>query len=157
MTVRGPAVISFNRGYWCPFLQDPAQSYRRASCRAGGRGREVVSIIPDRQQFAEPLRTLTFDRSAHPDRRRQRLCFCRSASLTLARRARHGADARPRSPCRGAIMAVTDGSCPCRRRSWSVRTNASLHVMSMRSFAGAWRSTRSWLRSGRRASGRLSP
>lgn len=60
--IRGPAVISFNRGHWCPFCRIQLRAIAEHHVELAAAGVEVVSIIPDRQQFAEPLRNLTFDR-----------------------------------------------------------------------------------------------
>lgn len=51
----GPVVISFNRGHWCPFCKIELKtiaSYHEQIARYGAR---VVSIVPDRQEFAGKL------------------------------------------------------------------------------------------------------
>lgn len=60
--VRGPAVISFNRGHWCPFCKIELRTIAEHHAELTAAGAEIVSIIPDRQQFAEPLRASTFER-----------------------------------------------------------------------------------------------
>lgn len=60
VTVRGPAVISFNRGHWCPFCKIELRTIAEHHAELAAVGAEIVSIIPDRQQFAEPLRATSF-------------------------------------------------------------------------------------------------
>jgi peroxiredoxin len=59
--VRGPAVISFNRGHWCPFCKIELRAIMEHHAELSAAGAEVVSIIPDRLQFAAPLRASTLD------------------------------------------------------------------------------------------------
>jgi peroxiredoxin len=60
LIVRGPAVISFNRGHWCPFCKIELRTIAEHHAELTAVGAEIVSIIPDRQQFTEPLRTSSF-------------------------------------------------------------------------------------------------
>lgn len=60
--VRGPAVISFNRGHWCPFCKIELRTIAEHHAELAAVGAEIISIIPDRQEFAEPLRASTLDR-----------------------------------------------------------------------------------------------
>jgi peroxiredoxin len=62
VTRRGPAVISFNRGHWCSFCKIELHTLAEHHDEIVAAGGEMVSIIPDRQQFAEPLRKLTLDK-----------------------------------------------------------------------------------------------
>jgi peroxiredoxin len=59
---RGPAVISFNRGHWCPFCKIELRSLAENYDEITALGASVVSIIPDRQEFASLLRTWTSDK-----------------------------------------------------------------------------------------------
>lgn len=59
LTRKGPAVISFNRGHWCPFCKIELRTIAEHYAEIADAGAELVSIIPERQQFAEPLRHLT--------------------------------------------------------------------------------------------------
>ena len=62
LTARGPVVLSFNRGHWCPFCKIELKTiaeYHREIERAGAR---AVSILPDRQGFTGDLRALTGNR-----------------------------------------------------------------------------------------------
>jgi peroxiredoxin len=62
VTQRGPAVISFNRGHWCSFCKIELRTIAQYHEEITAAGAEMVSIIPDRQQFAAPLRALILDR-----------------------------------------------------------------------------------------------
>lgn len=58
----GPVVVSFNRGHWCPFCKIELRtlaSYAEEIARLGAR---VVSIVPDRQEYAARLRAEAYDR-----------------------------------------------------------------------------------------------
>jgi peroxiredoxin len=62
VTLRGPAVISFNRGHWCPFCKIELRAIAEHHAELEAAGTEVVSIIPDRQEFAGALRASTFEK-----------------------------------------------------------------------------------------------
>jgi peroxiredoxin len=62
VTLRGPAVISFNRGHWCSFCKIELKTLVEHHGEITAAGGEMVSIIPDRQQFVEPLRSLILDK-----------------------------------------------------------------------------------------------
>lgn len=50
---KGPVVISFNRGHWCPFCKIELKTIARYHEQIADRGARVISIIPDHQQFAD--------------------------------------------------------------------------------------------------------
>jgi peroxiredoxin len=59
LVAKGPVVVSLNRGHWCPFCKIELRTiaaYHGEIARLGG---EIVSIMPDRQQFVERLRADT--------------------------------------------------------------------------------------------------
>lgn len=62
VTQNGPAVISFNRGHWCSFCKIELRTIAEHHAEITAEGAEMVSIIPDRQQFVGPLRALILDR-----------------------------------------------------------------------------------------------
>jgi peroxiredoxin len=62
LLVRGPAVISFNRGHWCPFCKIELRTIAEHHAELAAVGAEIVSIIPDRQEFSEPLRASALDK-----------------------------------------------------------------------------------------------
>lgn len=62
VTRRGPAVISFNRGHWCSFCKIELRTIAEHYDEIVGAGGEMVSIIPEKQQFIKPLRALTLDK-----------------------------------------------------------------------------------------------
>jgi peroxiredoxin len=51
----GPAVISFNRGHWCPFCKIQLSTIADHHDEIAARGAQLVSILPDRQQFIRRL------------------------------------------------------------------------------------------------------
>lgn len=60
VTRTGPAVVSFNRGHWCPFCKIELRTIAEHHGELSAVGARIVSILPDRQEFTEPLRTSTF-------------------------------------------------------------------------------------------------
>jgi len=51
----GPAVISFNRGHWCPFCKIELATIASHQDEIAARGAQLVSILPERQQFVRRL------------------------------------------------------------------------------------------------------
>ncbi len=62
VTQKGPAVISFNRGHWCSFCKIELRTIAEHYDEITAAGAEMVSIIPDRQQFVQPLRAMILDK-----------------------------------------------------------------------------------------------
>lgn len=62
VTRNGPAVVSFNRGHWCSFCRIELRTIAEHHAEITAEGAEMVSIIPDRQQFVGPLRALILDK-----------------------------------------------------------------------------------------------
>lgn len=62
LTATGPVVVSFDRGHWCPFCRINLRSIADFRDELEARGAQVVSIIPDRQEFAQRLRSESFDK-----------------------------------------------------------------------------------------------
>jgi peroxiredoxin len=56
LLMRGPVVISMNRGHWCPFCRLELHGLNQARDRIAELGASVVSIMPERQQYAGRLR-----------------------------------------------------------------------------------------------------
>ncbi len=52
---KGPVVVSFNRGHWCPFCKIELRTISQYHAEIAANGGQVVSVIPDRQQFADQL------------------------------------------------------------------------------------------------------
>jgi peroxiredoxin len=48
---RGPVVVSFNRGHWCPYCKLELRTLAASYDRIRWLGASVVSIMPDRAQF----------------------------------------------------------------------------------------------------------
>jgi peroxiredoxin len=55
LTAKGPVVISFNRGHWCPFCKIELRTIAHYHDEIAAHGAQVVSIMPDRQQFVGQL------------------------------------------------------------------------------------------------------
>jgi peroxiredoxin len=53
MLEKGPAVISFNRGHWCPYCKLDLRSLAAIHLEIRRLGAQVVSIMPDGAQFTE--------------------------------------------------------------------------------------------------------
>ncbi len=51
----GPTVISFNRGHWCPFCKIELSTIASHQEEIAARGGQLISILPDRQQFVQRL------------------------------------------------------------------------------------------------------
>ena len=51
----GPAVVSFNRGHWCPFCKIELATIASHHEEIAAHGAQLVSILPDRQQFVRRL------------------------------------------------------------------------------------------------------
>lgn len=62
LTAGGPVVISFNRGHWCSFCRIHLRTVAAYHDEIAALGAEVVSIMPDRQQFAGRIREETLGR-----------------------------------------------------------------------------------------------
>ncbi len=62
LTAKGPVVISFNRGHWCSFCRIHLRTIAAYHDQITALGAEVVSIMPDRQEFAGRIRRETMDR-----------------------------------------------------------------------------------------------
>ena len=48
---KGPLVISFNRGHWCPYCTVELHAYRQAHKEIAAAGAQVVSIMPDQPEY----------------------------------------------------------------------------------------------------------
>lgn len=55
LVAEGPLVVSFNRGFWCPFCTIEIQALAEVHAAIAARGGSVVSILPDRQGALAPL------------------------------------------------------------------------------------------------------
>jgi peroxiredoxin len=58
----GPAVISFNRGHWCPFCALELEALATAHRSLAAMGARIVSIMPERQAYTAPLQARFGDR-----------------------------------------------------------------------------------------------
>lgn len=53
---RGPVVVSFNRGHWCPYCRLEVRALARAEPAIAALGASLISIVPERTEFARKLR-----------------------------------------------------------------------------------------------------
>jgi peroxiredoxin len=56
LLARGPAVIMFHRGHWCPYCRISINTLAKAQPRIEALGAQMVAIVPDRHQFAAEMR-----------------------------------------------------------------------------------------------------
>lgn len=56
---RGPAVVAFHRGHWCPYCQINALSLARLQQRIEAEGGEIVAITPELQRYAAKHKALS--------------------------------------------------------------------------------------------------
>jgi peroxiredoxin len=54
---RGPAVVTFHRGHWCPWCRLSINTLARAQERVQAAGASMVAIVPDREQFAAEMKS----------------------------------------------------------------------------------------------------
>jgi peroxiredoxin len=53
----GPVAVTFHRGHWCPYCRLNTIALAKAQKEIEREGSQIVAITPDRQQFAEELKT----------------------------------------------------------------------------------------------------
>jgi peroxiredoxin len=54
---RGPAIVTFHRGHWCPWCRISINTLARAQPRIEAAGASMVAIVPDREQFAAEMKS----------------------------------------------------------------------------------------------------
>jgi peroxiredoxin len=54
---RGPAIVTFHRGHWCPWCRISINTLARAQTRIEAAGASMVAIVPDREQFAAEMKS----------------------------------------------------------------------------------------------------
>jgi peroxiredoxin len=57
LLVKGPAIIAFNRGHWCPYCRVNTTALAQVHHEAKAVGAEIVAIMPDRQKFTRRLKS----------------------------------------------------------------------------------------------------
>jgi peroxiredoxin len=53
---RGPAVVTFNRGHWCPYCRISINTLAKAQERIEALGVRMVAIVPERGSFAAEMK-----------------------------------------------------------------------------------------------------
>lgn len=56
---RGPAVISFHRGHWCPYCRINADALARIEPEIAAAGGQIVAVTPELEAFAKELHAET--------------------------------------------------------------------------------------------------
>jgi peroxiredoxin len=54
---RGPVIVTFHRGHWCPWCRISINTLARAQHNLEASGALMVAIIPDREQFAAEMKS----------------------------------------------------------------------------------------------------
>jgi len=54
---KGPVAVTFHRGHWCPYCRLNTNALVQAQREIESEGRQIVAIMPDRQQFAEKFKS----------------------------------------------------------------------------------------------------
>ena len=54
---KGPVAVTFHRGHWCPYCRLNTIALAKAQKEIEREGSRIVAIMPDRQQFAQELKT----------------------------------------------------------------------------------------------------
>ena len=52
MLQTGPVAVTFHRGHWCPYCRININALARANETISPEGGQIVSIVPERQQYA---------------------------------------------------------------------------------------------------------
>jgi peroxiredoxin len=53
---RGPAIVTFHRGHWCPYCRISMNTLAKTHADIVRRGAQMVAIVPDRQPFAAEMK-----------------------------------------------------------------------------------------------------
>jgi len=53
---RGPAVVTFHRGHWCPYCRISINTLARAQSRMDALGARMVAIVPEKAPFAAEMK-----------------------------------------------------------------------------------------------------
>jgi peroxiredoxin len=56
LTERGPAVVTFHRGHWCPYCRISINTLARAQPRMEALGAGMVAIVPETASFTRKMR-----------------------------------------------------------------------------------------------------
>ena len=59
LVARGPVVVTFARGHWCPYCRIAVSALAEIADDANAFGGQIVVIVPDRQSFTARLRAET--------------------------------------------------------------------------------------------------
>jgi len=57
LLARGPVIVTFHRGHWCPYCRISINTLARAQPRIAARGAQMVAFVPERQQFAAEMKS----------------------------------------------------------------------------------------------------
>jgi len=54
---RGPAIVTFHRGHWCPYCRISMNTLARAQPRIEALGARMVAIVPDHERYAAEMKS----------------------------------------------------------------------------------------------------
>jgi peroxiredoxin len=57
LLTKGPVAVTFHRGHWCPYCRISINALARAHDEIRSKGGQIVAIMPDRQKYAEELKS----------------------------------------------------------------------------------------------------
>ena len=56
LLAKGPAVVTFHRGHWCPYCRISINTLAQAQPRLSALGAQMVAIMPDRAEFSAEMK-----------------------------------------------------------------------------------------------------
>ena len=137
LIAKGPVVVTFHRGHWCPYCRISFNALSRAHREIAAEGGQVVAIMPDRQEFAAELKSVGALPFPILDRHGQRLrAFAQSGDLDRCRDAADDDGASGSAELPGQRFP---GCYRYPRHSWSAPTASSRPALSIPTTASAWR------------------
>ena len=73
LVARGPVVVAFHRGHWCPYCRITADALTRIHDQIEGLGAQLVVITPEIERFNKELRSAVQRALSRAVRYRQRI------------------------------------------------------------------------------------
>ena len=139
LLAQGPAVVTFHRGHWCPYCRISINTLAKAQPRIEAFGARMVAIVPDREQFADEMKS---DSGAKfPILTDMDNGYAMSLNLADLGRRRDGGIHDQDRPGAAEVSGQRqlDAADPGDLRG-RTRTDASRRASSIRIIASAWRS-----------------
>ena len=114
LLARGPLVISFYRGVWCPYCNLELQALQAALPEIAARGASLVAISPQTAAEQPQVAARQQARLPDPERRQKRGRRCFRHPLRAAGLSDRGSTRASRTICPSSTM-IRPGCCRCRR------------------------------------------